>query len=190
MKARDARSGSSRDFFFWRRERWTRGLEVEGERAGLPRRMGDWARWEGGDWGFETVLPMLGELWAEIEGDWSRRPPAGMLSMAVCAIVLLPHPPSLVCPCLALPPKVYLAPVRYYFPPPPKTACEVVSTLIVCATVPADDAVWKRSLSEVTQQILAFCESPPDGSARFGSHLPPESAGLRRTTTRIVSVVR
>lgn len=105
MSARDARSGSSSDFFFWRRERWTRGLE--GARAGLPWWMGDWARWEGWDWGLEAVLPMLGELRAEIEGDWSRRPPAGMLSMAVCAIVLLPHPPCLFAPVCPSRAKVY-----------------------------------------------------------------------------------
>lgn len=61
VSARDARSGSSRDFFFVRREGWTRWEEVdEGGRAGLPRRTGDW-EWLCWDAGLEeeVVLPML-----------------------------------------------------------------------------------------------------------------------------------
>ena len=63
VRVRDARSGSSRDFFLLRRERWTL-WEAEG--FGLPPRMGDWAlragrlNWELGVWGLEDVLPMLG----------------------------------------------------------------------------------------------------------------------------------
>ena len=60
---RDARSGSSRDFFLVRRERWTLWEAEEG--FGLPPRMGEWAlragelRRELAACGLEEVLPML-----------------------------------------------------------------------------------------------------------------------------------
>lgn len=62
MRARDARSGSSRDFFLVRRERWTRWEEEEEEEealAGLPRRTGEWELAECCWAGFDVVLPML-----------------------------------------------------------------------------------------------------------------------------------
>ena len=71
MRARDARSGSSRDFFLERRDLWTRWDEGEGE----PPRMGEAVRLAGESWRFsersagkgallcaalEAELPMLG----------------------------------------------------------------------------------------------------------------------------------
>ena len=64
---RDARSGSSRDFFLLRRERWTL-WEADEDGLGEPPRMGEgWAERAGesrrawADWGFEDVLPILEE---------------------------------------------------------------------------------------------------------------------------------
>lgn len=66
VRVRDARSGSSSDFFLCRRERWT--LEEAEDGFGEPPRMGEWwderageSRREWADWGFEDVLPILEE---------------------------------------------------------------------------------------------------------------------------------
>ena len=46
VRVRDARSGSSRDFFLLRRERWTLWEDADG--LGLECRAGDWA-WRAGE---------------------------------------------------------------------------------------------------------------------------------------------
>lgn len=66
VRVRDARSGSSSDFFLCRRERCTLCEAEDG--FGEPPRMGEWwderageSRREWADWGFEDVLPILEE---------------------------------------------------------------------------------------------------------------------------------